>query len=54
MAPEIIQHEAYSGQSVDLFACAVILFIMYSGTPPFMKADLKDPYYRLIVNKKLG
>jgi BR serine/threonine kinase len=36
----------------DLFSTAVILFIMYSGTPPFSKADPKDPYYKLIINNK--
>lgn len=24
---------------------------MYSGSPPFLKADVTDPYYRLIYNK---
>jgi len=41
--------KAYSGPSVDLFACAIILFILISGTPPFAKADPKsDPHYKLI------
>ena len=35
MAPEIHNHEKYDGAEVDLFATAVILFIMYTGTPPF-------------------
>lgn len=25
---------------------------MYSGTPPFTKADPKDPYYRLICTNR--
>jgi serine/threonine protein kinase len=53
MAPEIHLRQPYSGPSVDLFASAIILFILYSGTPPFAKADPKnDPHYKLLcVNK---
>lgn len=53
MAPEIHQRLPYSGPSVDLFASAIILFILISGTPPFAKADPKnDPHYKLMcVNK---
>lgn len=32
----------------DLFAFAVVLFMMYSGVPPFTNATLEDPYYRLL------
>lgn len=39
MAPEIHAKAPYIGSSVDLFASAIILFIMLSGTPPFSKAD---------------
>jgi serine/threonine protein kinase len=50
MAPEIHLRKPYSGPSVDLFACGIILFILLSGTPPFAKADPKsDPHYKLIV-----
>jgi len=52
MAPEIHMRRPYSGAAVDLFASAVILFIMYGGTPPFSKADPRDPYYKLIANNK--
>jgi serine/threonine protein kinase len=34
MAPEISMKE-YDGRRVDIFASGVILFIMYSGNPPF-------------------
>ena len=50
MAPEIHMRRPYSGESVDLFACGIILFIMYSQNPPFGKADPNDPYYRLLSN----
>lgn len=52
MAPEIHAKLPYSGSSVDLFASAIILFIMFSGTPPFTKADPKDPYYKLICTNR--
>jgi len=53
MAPEIHQHEKYSGTVVDIFAAGIILFIMYSGHPPFVKADSKsDPYYKCLCNNK--
>ena len=49
MAPEIHLRKPYSGPSVDLFACGIILFILISGTPPFGKADPKsDPHYKLL------
>lgn len=48
MAPEIHAKTPYIGAAVDLFAAAIILFIMYSGTPPFSKADTKDPYFKLL------
>jgi len=49
MAPEIHMRKPYSGTAVDLFATSIILFIMASGTPPFMKADPNtDPYYKVL------
>ena len=52
MAPEIILHMEYSGTSVDLFAAGIVLFIMYSGTPPFKEASVTDEYYSLICTNK--
>ena len=46
MAPEIHLKLPYSGTSVDLFAAAIILFIMVSGTPPFTMANPTDAYYK--------
>lgn len=36
---------------MDIFAAGVILFIMYAGNPPFEKATITDPYYKLIKDK---
>jgi len=48
MAPEIHARKPYSGASVDLFASAIILFIMFTQHPPFTKAEPSDPFYRLL------
>mgnify|MGYP001279438957 CR=1 FL=1 len=50
MAPELLSKKRYyQGRDVDLFAVAVILFIMYSKNPPFTsRASNKDPLYKLI------
>ena len=50
MAPEIHLKLPYLGENVDLFASGIILFILYAGSPPFSKAEQKDPYYRLFCN----
>jgi serine/threonine protein kinase len=48
MAPEIHARRPYIGTSVDLFACAIILFIMVTQHPPFTRAEPVDPFYKLI------
>lgn len=48
MAPEIHARKPYNGASVDLFACGIILFIMFTQHPPFTKAEPSDPFYRLL------
>lgn len=53
MAPEIHARQPYSGPAVDLFAAGIILFIMFSGTPPFTRADPRDPYYKLFCTNKI-
>ena len=52
MAPEIHLGKPYTGAGVDLFAAVIILFIMMSQRPPFTRADINDPHYRLIVGNK--
>lgn len=50
MAPELMLCK-YRGTEVDVFACGVILFIMYSGSPPFQRAVVMDPFYKTIKDK---
>ena len=52
MAPEILLHEKYKGESVDIFSLGVVLFIMRAYNPPFLRASLADPYYALLLNKE--
>lgn len=40
MAPELIANKEYSGQNVDLFASAIIVFIMVAALPPFGEANI--------------
>lgn len=51
MAPELLaisknNRQPYQGHVVDLFALGIILFILYTGQPPFMLADPSDPLYK--------
>jgi len=53
MAPEIHLDQPYDGKDVDLFASAIILFIMVVGSPPFTTATPDDPYYRALASNQL-
>mgnify|MGYP000197250658 FL=1 len=46
MAPEIHLAKKYSGQSVDLFAAAIILFVMVAQHQPFSQATEDDAFYK--------
>lgn len=48
MAPEIHLGKPYTGAGVDLFATAIILFVMISQRPPFNSPNPSDPHYRLL------
>jgi serine/threonine protein kinase len=48
MAPEIHLGKSYEGARVDLFAAAIILFVILTQRPPFSCANPQDPHYRLI------
>ena len=48
MAPEIHLNQEYDGKKVDLFAAAIILFIMVSEHPPFTAARPDDPFHRCL------
>ena len=48
MAPEIQLGVQYQPQTVDVYAFAVILFMLYSGRAPFVEATLSDPHFKLL------
>jgi 5'-AMP-activated protein kinase catalytic alpha subunit len=52
MAPEIHLGKPYEGAKVDLFASAIILFVILTQRPPFSSANPQDPHYRLIAAKR--
>lgn len=52
MAPEIIFKKPYNGTVVDLFAAAVILFVMVAQHPPFVRADTSDYFYKPLIENK--
>lgn len=53
MAPEIHLGIPYDGKMDDLFAAGIILFMMLTARPPFRTSMRDDPYYKLIVGKRL-
>ena len=50
MAPEVLAKEPYRGKDADLFATAVIIFILLSQHPPFLRAEAGDRYYKKIIH----
>mmetsp|Transcript_20806 Transcript_20806/g.24041 ORF Transcript_20806/g.24041 Transcript_20806/m.24041 type:complete len:422 (-) Transcript_20806:85-1350(-) len=52
MSPEILEAREYRGVDGDLFASAVILFILLSQHPPFVRAEPNDRYYKRLYNKE--
>ena len=51
MSPELMAKEPYNCEEADLFAAAVILFILVTQHPPFTRADPVDPHYKNVMSK---
>lgn len=50
ISPEVLRsEEPFDGFAIDLWATAVILFIMLVGLPPWEFAREEDPRYRMVV-----
>lgn len=47
MAPEIVQKKEYSGSSVDIWACGIVLYVMLVGTFPFKAAEEKALFNKI-------
>lgn len=52
MAPELFKGN-YAGEEVDIFATAVILFIVFTGNFAFGSAQDNDPYYNLLASGQI-
>lgn len=52
MAPEVFKGN-YSGEAADLFATAVILFIVLTGNFCFGSAQDNDPYYKIFASGQI-
>lgn len=46
-APEIHEEQPFSAKKADLFAAAMILFVMVTGHMPFCRADKRDEIYNM-------
>jgi len=54
MSPEVFQNtNNFDGFAIDLWAAAVILYIMLTGFPPYDQAAMVDERFRLIVTGHL-
>jgi len=49
MAPEVLDREKYVPASADIFSAGVILFTLYTGLPPFKRANKEDDSYQMII-----
>jgi serine/threonine protein kinase len=55
ISPEILKSdEAFDGFGIDLWASAVVLFIMLVGLPPWEFARQEDPRYRMVTRGGLS
>lgn len=45
--PEILKRKGYDKENADLWAVGVLVFILACQKPPFMRADMTDPHYKL-------
>jgi len=52
MAPEIHEGKPYIGSEIDLFASAIILFMMVSALPPFTQAKTDNTLFKMVRNKE--
>jgi serine/threonine protein kinase len=52
MTPEQLDQRSYCGKQADLFAAAVILFMMVFNKRPFDEAKVSDPFYQLIAGNR--
>jgi serine/threonine protein kinase len=49
MAPEILAGMKYNTDQADVYACAIVLFVMITGNLPFIRADMADSNYACLM-----
>jgi len=52
MAPEMFEHSGYNAMKADVWACGVILFIMFAGFPPFQSPKTTDWWFHKLKNNR--
>mmetsp|Transcript_38585 Transcript_38585/g.38105 ORF Transcript_38585/g.38105 Transcript_38585/m.38105 type:complete len:235 (+) Transcript_38585:564-1268(+) len=52
MAPEVLARKAYDTRQHDLYAAAIVLFVLATQHPPFSAADLEDKYFKRVYDEK--
>jgi len=52
MAPEMFEHHGYDAMKADVWACGVILFIMFAGFPPFQAPKVSDWWFHKLKNNR--
>ncbi|CAD8176830.1 unnamed protein product [Paramecium pentaurelia] len=52
MAPEITKNHEYNGNKADIFSAGVILFILYTGSPPFESTFANDSLFQYFENNR--
>jgi len=52
MAPEMFEHQGYNAMKADVWACGVILFIMFAGFPPFQSPKTTDWWFHKLKNNR--
>ena len=50
-APEVLNDKLYDGVKIDIFSLGVIMFDLVTGIKGFRLALIKDPMYKLIIQK---
>ena len=54
MAPELLAGRTYQPQVADWYSFGVMLFMMYSGSAPFVQADLNDAHFACLARNDLN
>jgi len=52
MSPEMFEHHGYDPMKADIWACGVILFIMFAGFPPFQAPKISDWWFHKLKNNR--